>query len=259
VAALTGGTTLALGAIATWLLSRQDLALGLREAGLSTSLGLSHRRALSMIVALQVAAATSLGLVSGLLIRSMTNIVNVDLGFDPGQSFFVRFFLPEEQYPTSEQQLAYFERALERVRSLPEVVSAGIAQSPPLSRAVVTLGGELTLEVPGRSVENLAPLVGQYVTPGYFESLGIRMIRGRAFPRKTTAAKCRWSSSRMRSVAHALARAIHCRQAFEWRARFTGSSAPRATYARTGQHQERARRCTSSGDQDSGPPSDTWW
>jgi putative ABC transport system permease protein len=93
----------------------------------------------------------------------------------------VRFFLPEEQYPTSEQQLAYFEQALERVRSHPEVASAGIAQSPPLSRAVVTLGGDLNLEVPGRSPENLAPLVGQYVTPGYFESLGVRMIRGRPF------------------------------------------------------------------------------
>jgi hypothetical protein len=73
VAVLTVGTSLTLGAIATWLLSRQDLALGLREAGLSTSLGLSRRRALSTIVALQVAAATSLGLVSGLLLRSMSN------------------------------------------------------------------------------------------------------------------------------------------------------------------------------------------
>lgn len=181
VAGLTVGTSLTLGAIATWLLSRQDLALGLKEAGLTTSLGPSRRRALSTIVALQVAAATSLGLVSGLLLRSMTNIVNVDLGFDPGQSFFVRFVLPEKQYRTSEEQFAYFEKALARVRSHPGVASAGIAQSPPLSRAVVTLGGDLNLEVPGRSPENLAPLVGQYVTPGYFESLGVRMIRGRPF------------------------------------------------------------------------------
>lgn len=172
-----------LAGIAAWVLFHQDLALGLKEAahpGLP-----SRRRALllGVVITFQMAAATSLGLVCALLIRSMVNIVNVDVGFDARESFIVRVFLPDEGYETSQVQSEFFDDALTRLRALPAVASAAMSNTPPLSQVVVTSGGDYALESPTRPPEALGPLVTQYVSPGYFESIGMRLIRGRGFTR----------------------------------------------------------------------------
>jgi predicted permease len=172
---------LALGLVGLWVLRQQDLTPALKEGGQSMSLGRRRRLILGVLAAIEIATATSLGFVSVLLLRSMANIYNVELGFDAGQSFVVRLLLPEEYYGTPDDQSRYFERALSRVRAVPGVESAGLSDAPPLSQIVVTMGGELALEIPSRGREPLAPLVAQRVSPGYVEAVGMRMVRGRAF------------------------------------------------------------------------------
>jgi predicted permease len=179
-AALAALSGLALGAVGVWVLRQQDFTAGLKEAGQTVSFGRRRRLILAALVSIQVATATSLGFVSVLLIRSMSNLYGVDLGFEAGQSFAVRLLLPQEHYRTPEEQSAFFENALARVRAVEGVKSAGISDAPPLSQMVVTMGGEMSLEIPGRPVEALAPLNAQRVSPGYFESVGIRMRRGRS-------------------------------------------------------------------------------
>ncbi len=73
-------------------------AAGLREAGAATSASRRRRTALNIVVGMQVAIAASLGFVSMLLIRSMANVYEVDLGFQPGQSFVFRVQLPPDEY-----------------------------------------------------------------------------------------------------------------------------------------------------------------
>lgn len=180
-AGLGGLSALALAGVGVWVLRNQRLAIGLREAGQSISFGRRRRIVLGALVTVQMAAATSIGLVSGLLLRSMLNIVAVDLGFEAGESFVVRVLLPVEKYGTAEAQSAFFDAALARVRALPDVASAGLSDAPPLSRMTVTLGGGLALEVPGQTVQSLGPVVAQQVSAGYFESAGMKMHRGRAF------------------------------------------------------------------------------
>jgi putative ABC transport system permease protein len=173
---------LVLGGIASWVLSRQDLASGLKELGPGTSLGPRHRLALTLVVALQVAAATSLGLVSALLLQSMAKIVAVDVGFDASNAFMIRVFFPNaDAGARSEAQSAFVEGALERLRSLPTAVSAGFSVTPPLSHVVVTSGGDYRLEMPGAAPIALGPLVTEYVSPGYFAAAGMRFNRGRGF------------------------------------------------------------------------------
>lgn len=180
-AGLTALAGLALGGVGVWVLRYQNLTLGLKEAGRSISFGRRRRLILGVLLSIQVATATSLGLVSVLLFRSMANIYGVDLGFQAGQSFVVRLWLPEEHYRTADEKSAFFDNALTRVRAVPGVESVGIADAPPLSRVMVTMGGDIALEVPGRPPEALGPLVAQRVSPGYFESVGMRIKRGRAF------------------------------------------------------------------------------
>ncbi len=120
-----------------------------------------------------MAAATALGLVCALLIRSMVNIVGVDLGFDPGQTFIVRVFLPDEGFQTAADQSAFLDRALTQVRSLPGVASAAISNTPPLSGVVVTTGGSYRLEEPGHASKALGPLITQVPSlPGTSSRLG---------------------------------------------------------------------------------------
>lgn len=172
---------LLLGGLAAWVSFRRDLTLGLKEAA-HTGLPSRRRRVvLGVVIAFQITAATALSLVCGLLIRSMVNIINVDVGFDTGRTFMVRAFLPKEQDQTLDAQTTFLDSALTQIRSLPNVASAGISNTPPLSRVVVTSGGDYALEAPGRPSESLGPLFTQYVSPGYFETIRLRLIRGRGF------------------------------------------------------------------------------
>ena len=176
---------LALGLAAAWVLRRQDLTAGLQEAGQATSTGRSRRFALGVLLAMQVFAATSLGLVSGLLIHSMVNVVRVDLGFAPERSFVVPVSLPADVYQSRDQQLEFLDGALERVRRVPGVVAAGLSDVPPLTKGAITVGGaskgDIALEAAGQLPLALNYLIVQHVSPGYFEALGMKMSRGRAF------------------------------------------------------------------------------
>lgn len=180
-AALTVISALALGGVGAWVLRQQGLTLALKEAGQSISFGGRRRQVLAVVVTVQVIAATSLGFVSVLLLRSMANIFAVDLGFDARESFIVRVVLPEEHYTNRLDRSTFFDRALARVRALPGVASAAISDAPPFSRVVVTFGGGMALEIPGRAPEALPPLVAQEVSSDYFESLGMTLVRGRGF------------------------------------------------------------------------------
>jgi predicted permease len=180
-AALTVLAGLALAGIASWVLLRQDLTLGLKEVAQSALPGRRRRLLLQAVITFQMAAATTLGFVCALLIRSMVNIIDVELGFNPGQTFIVRVFFSDEEYQTAADQSAFLDKALRQLRALPDVASVGFSNTPPLSGAVVTSGGNYMLEVQGHAPEALGPLTTQYVSPGYFESIGMSLSRGRGF------------------------------------------------------------------------------
>ncbi len=171
-----------LGAVGVWMLRHQDFAAGVKEASGSMSASRRRRRVLTAIVGLQVAAATSLGFVSILLLRSMTNVYHVDLGFEAGQSFVFRVQLPQDHYRMAAEQQAFFDRGLSRIRALRGVASVALADAPPLTPVAVTIGSrDFAIEVPGRPPEALPPIGGQHVSVDYFDTLGMRFVRGRCF------------------------------------------------------------------------------
>ena len=177
--ALTLLTGLALGVASRSMLRYRTIACNLAEATQGTSPGRRRRFVLSGLLAVQVASAISLGFVAGLLVRSMTNIAGVNLGYDLGPTFIVPLGFSVDDYPRSREQAVFFDRALARVRALPGILRAGVSGAPPLSNMIVTAGGALAFEMPGRPPESLGPIFVQFVSPGYLEAVGARVVRGR--------------------------------------------------------------------------------
>ena len=168
------------GGVTAWSMRRRSLAEVLREGAHTASGGRRSHRITFSLVAIQVASATALSIGAALLVHSLWNVVSADRGFDLDRGFAVQVRLPRSKYPTTAESAAYFRRALTRLRALPGVASAGVSVSPPLTDTAVMLGGDLVVTTPaGR--RTFDRLNGQFVTRGYFESLGLRLVRGRFF------------------------------------------------------------------------------
>jgi predicted permease len=184
---LTAGLALTLiaglvtGGVAAWSMRKKNLTDALREGGgLTASGGRRRHRITATLVSVQVAAATALAIGAALLVHSMWNVVSADRGFDRDRGFVVQVRLPKSKYPKGADHVSFFRQALERIRALPGVKSAGLSISPPLTDTSVSFSGDFVITTP-RGQQTVRRLDGQFVTSGYFESTGSRLVRGRFF------------------------------------------------------------------------------
>jgi len=139
------------------------------------------------LVVAQVALAVVLLVGAGLLIKSFAKLMSVPSGFVSDRVLTLRISLPEARYPGRPEVTGYFERLLAGVSSLPGVQSAGAATGLPLAVA----SGDWSFDVEGRPLVNNkhSGRADWYaVTPGFFETLGIRVVGGRAPAAGDTAA-----------------------------------------------------------------------
>ena len=157
--------------------TRPDLALALKEQSSLARVGKLRLR--GGFVAAQVAGTTLLLVVAGLFIRALGKAGSIDTGFEPANVHALTFQL-EVRHPDASQAPALVERLEAGARALPGVVSVGTAQSAPL-----TLSRHQTaITIEGRPEERNVGLFQTdftMVTPGYFETLGFRILRGRDF------------------------------------------------------------------------------
>lgn len=138
------------------------------------------RRLCSALVIPEVALALALLIGAGLLIRSLHNLLEVDLGFAPERVLTMQLELPEAKYTEDERVVAFFQRVLERVRTLPGVQYAAVTSNLPLPGG---MNGTVLVEghAPARSLFE-GPLVEfSGVSPDYFRVMGIPLLNGRRF------------------------------------------------------------------------------
>jgi predicted permease len=155
--------------------SRTDLNETLKEGGRSSGGGRSNRLG-GLFVISEVALALLLLVGAGLMMRSFVRLMNVDPGFDPQNVLAVAIRPPETKYKP-EQQAAFFQQLLERVRALPGVRSAG-AVFPPLGLWDNSSGFRIEGEPP--PPPNLSRrIVNRVVSPDYFKTLNIQLLKGR--------------------------------------------------------------------------------
>ncbi len=178
--AIAIATGVLFGAVPALHAARQDVQEVLKEGGGArggTRSGHALRRSL---VATQVTLAVVLVTGSGLMLRSVLNMYNVDMGFDTENVLTFRLNPSPNKYNTQELAVAFHRDVLQRLNALPGVISAGATYSLPLTSGA----NNWSIIIEGRPVANVgeapADLV-QRVTPEYFDALGLTLVRGRLF------------------------------------------------------------------------------
>ena len=151
-------------------------ANGVLKGGGSREGRLISRR---LLVAGQVALASLLLIGTGLLLRSFALLKAVDPGFAPERLLTVNIRLPESEYGTPQQQASFATNLAERVCLIPSVRSAAVSNSLPLS-FYFTVSARIQIE--GRQIpEAESGIYLRAVSPGYFRTMGIPLVRGRDF------------------------------------------------------------------------------
>jgi putative ABC transport system permease protein len=163
-------------------ISRLNLNESLKEGGKAESgQAAGSRRMRNVLVVSEIALAVVLLASAGLLIRSFIGLQQVDRGFNPDNVLSMVVRLPGARYPEDAQLVQFFNQSMERMRNLPGVRSAGMINFLPLYGG---LGSNTAFKISGRP----EPQPGQepncdvrVVDAGYFQTLGIPVLRGRNF------------------------------------------------------------------------------
>ena len=167
-------------------LARINLSDVLREEGRSGTAGRATGYIRRSLVVAQVALAFVLVVGAGLLLASFDRLLRVDPGFVPAQVLTGRVEPLASRYADDAALRSYVTRALERVRALPGVESAGVSSYLPFSwdsnSSVIIPEGYMMR--PGESVVSPNRL---HVSPGYLEALKVSLKRGRFFTESDTA------------------------------------------------------------------------
>jgi predicted permease len=165
--------------------SRPNLASALKDEGSTFGQRLSQSRLRNALVVIQVAVCLTLLVAAGLLVRNLQKVRTIDTGFETAKVFTISAGL---QTPRKDavREVELRSQLAARLRSLPGVKAVSLAMRQPLTgrpkRARITL--------PGQARQDDQPLQANYnlVSPEYFDTLGIRLMRGRFFTEEETRA-----------------------------------------------------------------------
>jgi predicted permease len=178
--ALSALTGLIFGAVPALKLSKPDLIRTLKEGGRTTGEASGQKRLRGAFVISQVALAIVLLTGTGLLINSFYRVLSVNPGFKPENLLTLEYRLPRNKYKEEAHQWNFHKEVVERVRQVPGVRSAAVVMGLPLSGN----GGTTAFVLPERGAppkgSESKTLINR-AGPGYFETIGIQLIKGRAF------------------------------------------------------------------------------
>jgi putative ABC transport system permease protein len=168
-------------AFPAWKASRENAAETLKAGSSKMSGDRGGRLVRNALMISEIALAFVFLAGAALMIQSYRNLEQVDLGFRPEQLLTMQISLPATKYPGPAQISTFFEKAAERVSDLPGVSGVGFVTGLPMvDRTVDVTTQDFTIE--GRPLENGATLANanyRVVSPGYFDVMGARLIRGR--------------------------------------------------------------------------------
>jgi putative ABC transport system permease protein len=181
-------TTLAgvlFGCAPAWHASRVDPNETLKEGGRSGT-GLARHRLRKVLVVSEFALALTLLSAAGLALHSLWKLSRVDLGFQSDHLLTFGLEPPKEEPYQSAHIISFYREVLEKIEAVPGVVKAEVATGMPIEGT--SFGMQFNLAGQAVSDPSTRPGAGfQMVTPEYYETLGIQMVRGRRFAEQDSA------------------------------------------------------------------------
>ena len=175
VSVLTG---LVFGIVPALRTGKIDLRETLNEGSRGSTTGRGHHRILGALVATEIAVALLLLIGSGLLLRSFSRLQEVSPGFQPDHLLVADLPLSQNAYAKPELRYEFFDRLVERAKTLPGVKSAGAASFLPVSGG----GSLIQFNIEGRPPKTPHDYVAagyRTVTPQYMETMGVPLLQGR--------------------------------------------------------------------------------
>lgn len=160
-------------------LANLDPNATLRDEGRGMSTGRSRARVKSVLVVGQIASSLVLLIAAGLLLRSFSQLLRTDPGFDPQNLLTMNISLSTTKYAKPDQQIAFFNDLLQRVSQQPGIRSAAISAALPLSWKRIT-----PVLVEGQPDVALAqrPFVDiEAISPEWFRTMRVPLRSGRQF------------------------------------------------------------------------------
>ena len=149
--------------------------------GARTTGGARQHRVSGVLVTAEVALAVLLVVVATLLVRGFTALRGVNPGFEPDRVIAARITPPNGSYNEPARIEAFYQSVADRLRGLPGVRSVAVVDKLPIAQPV--WGIPLRVEGQYEDAKHVLPTMGhfQQVSPDYFGTMGIPLLRGRGF------------------------------------------------------------------------------
>ncbi len=183
-----GATVLAgvlCGCAPAWQISRWNLSDALKESGRSQSSSGRHGMRRTLVV-IEFALALTLLAGAGLVIHSFWKLTRTDLGFRQDHLLTFSLPIPVERFTQPEQITAFYRQVLERITALPGITSTAASTGAP----IVGTNWGMAFSVAGQPAVDPSsrPSAGfTMVTPEYFRTFGIAIVKGRSFTEQDVA------------------------------------------------------------------------
>jgi len=174
VAAAVGLVT---GLVPAIYASRSDLVAGLQSAA---RIGRRHQTARRTLVVSEIGLAIVLLVGAGLLLHSLTRLFAIAPGFAPAHVVAMQVQTAGARLAAPDATHRFFAAALDAVRAVPGVESAGFSSQLPLSGTQDMYGTRFETS-PDEQTDAASGAFRYAVTPGYLDAMGIALVRGRAF------------------------------------------------------------------------------
>ena len=160
-------------------LSRPDQGEALNEAGRGSSGTRAARTGRALVVA-EIALSLVLLTGAGLLVRSFLQLQRVEPGFVPQRAVTMQLLMPGSRYPDEAAQIRFFREVHDRLAAAPGVQSAAVSTTLPMSGS--SLGAGFTVDDhPVANPADRPTAAGFAISPDYFATMGIQLVRGRVF------------------------------------------------------------------------------
>jgi putative ABC transport system permease protein len=163
---------------------REGLVCNLKEGSNQTTLGAHRGRLRSALIVAQVAISFLLLIGAGLMVRSLLNLQRVDPGFRPENVLTIQFSLDFTKYLSNPSEVNFVESLLDKVQTLPGVMSAAVSAQFPLDKSPA-FNGQYVIEGRQGNASDTKPVAEfEIISPDYFKVLGIPLLSGRTFERR---------------------------------------------------------------------------